>query len=638
MRPRQVFDFSKSETDFRPSEQFKIDLAASRYPFIVVFIGNGRAGKSTRLNQLLLHVLKSDRPFEAYNGGAPVTMKFQYVGPCKFQQFSRLHCIDIQVDSDPDIFLIDCEGLHSLETQTAALKQATFALSQMASMTVLVMKEQVNFENVENMHSLLILSHAFSRQLPGFSIGTTIMMRDVGIRSPRGQQLTFDQKNCLRQQSDVEQRHKILDILNAQRVSFSDRDLLVLAQPDFEETDLYWKSIEDFLYFVAAIAVDRAQISGQSLLELFEEAKPSIMEVTDFSNPSIPFERIIQHITARYLARASSTAIDDCETEINEWLRQLKNDDLRRGLDVDFVGDMIVRRIRIFEERSEQLFPHLLEYSPEQTQNQRELIKAQVEMISNELFVERCIAVLLPEIEEEIVEGIKHDIATEMNEIPIAELGCFPFTTLSSRQERKGESQFQQSVLMIHPDIPKSHEFVALTRQLRENISTHVKDVENAKGKQYAEYREKEAQQEKAVREAQYQENLTKMQEEEAEKHRQLQEELDAAAQRLKEEQTRSEMEYKQNLALREEQLTQQKKHYELLMKMQEQSNLRREELFQKMMDEKRASDARIEAQNREDRRLQAENTAKFEDQIIQLANRPPTIIHKGGGGTCTVF
>jgi hypothetical protein len=175
---------------------------------------------------MLRHQLNPNGPFESYNGSDPVTKKFHYVGPFKFQFFSEVHRIDVHVNSDPDVFLIDCEGLHSLEKTTTVLQQATFALSQIVSMITLVMKEQVNYENIEHVRSLFVLSHAFTRQLPGFSIGTTIMMQEVGVSDPKGQRLSLDEKNALRQQSDHRQRQLILDVLNRARLNFSERDLL----------------------------------------------------------------------------------------------------------------------------------------------------------------------------------------------------------------------------------------------------------------------------------------------------------------------------------------------------------------------------------------------------------------------------
>jgi hypothetical protein len=140
MTIHEVFEFSQDETDFWPSKQFQADLTTAFCPFIIMFVGNSRAGKSTRLNQLVLRKLHSNAPFKAARGLDPVTMKFQYVGPLKFGELSHIHGIDLEVNSNPDIFLVDCEGLYSLGTTTKVVEQATFALSQMVSMTVLLMR------------------------------------------------------------------------------------------------------------------------------------------------------------------------------------------------------------------------------------------------------------------------------------------------------------------------------------------------------------------------------------------------------------------------------------------------------------------------------------------------------------------
>jgi hypothetical protein len=59
--------------DFWPSQDFLADFGQSAFPFIIMLMGNGRAGKSTRANQILLHELAADTPFEAENGVEPVT-------------------------------------------------------------------------------------------------------------------------------------------------------------------------------------------------------------------------------------------------------------------------------------------------------------------------------------------------------------------------------------------------------------------------------------------------------------------------------------------------------------------------------------------------------------------------------------
>jgi hypothetical protein len=247
-----------------------------------LFVGSGRAGKSTRANQLILHQILPDQPFEALDGADPVTLKFQYVGPFKFKNLFEIHQVPLSVQINSDIFVIDCEGLHSLAETTPALKQATFALAQMSSLTVLVMKDQVNHSNIDNARSLFVLSQAFNRQIEGFTIGTTIMMREVGIRQQRGEKLTLDERNERRKITDLNQRTRILEILNREMINFVEQDFLVLAQPNTNDCELYWKSFEDFLIFTAAIASRKANFTGDSLLKLFDEAKPFLMHITDF--------------------------------------------------------------------------------------------------------------------------------------------------------------------------------------------------------------------------------------------------------------------------------------------------------------------------------------------------------------------
>jgi hypothetical protein len=501
-----VFRFSSDNKEFRPSQQFANDLNASASPFIIMLLGNYRTGKSTRANQILQHELNPDSPFQVFCGSEPVTMKFQYCGPFKFGQLSQIHDIPLQVDSDPDIFLIDCEGLHCSGNTPAVLKQATFALSQLASMTVLVMKDFVNHESIDNVRSFFVLSHAFSRHLPGFEIGRTIMMREIGIRYPRGKKLTLDEKDQLRQELDSKEREKILEVLNHMRCTFSERDLLVLAQPTFGDQELYWKSINDFLFFAAAIAGRRKPISGKCLLALFEATKPSIMAISDFSNPSIPFEQIKQTIANRCLKQAHDIALAGVETDIHTYIVQLNIGCLREGIDAYFVGDAVVRSIHVFEEKAEELFPGLLGYSPENTEEYRQSIKMSVESISNTLFVKQCISVLIPDLQTEIMRKIVDAIDAELKLIPIQDIGAFTFADLLFRHEESASGQFEAAVWNVHGGILTSPDFPNLVRDLRKQVSNHVKHIETNRKLEHAQYVAKEIAREKKRRESQYEE------------------------------------------------------------------------------------------------------------------------------------
>jgi hypothetical protein len=419
----------------------------------------------------------------------------------------------------------------------------------------------------------------------------------------------------------------ILDVLNRARLNFSERDLLVLAQPEFDDAGLYWKSIEDFLHFTAAIAGERSHISGHSLLQLFDKAKPSIMKVKDFSNPSIPFETILQNVTTEYLNNACDFGIERGIIDIQKWLATLNSGDLRRGLDVHFIGDVIVKCTRIFETKAEELFPHLLEYSPEQTRESRESIKTGIETIGNQLFVDLCIAIVVPEIECEIVEKIKQDIGQEINQIPVANLGTFPFATLSFRREQEIESRFQQLVLLIHRSIPESSEFPMLIKRLKEHISGYVKEMEITKRQEYSNYIQQEIEKERAAREEQFKSDLTTMQRTEAEKRMRLEEERSEIERQRKEEASRHESEFQQNQSLLEAQLAQQQEHNQLMLQLQERSSRERDQLFQMMLNHQQEAEARASAQYQAELQLRIERDKALQQQIEQLASREPTII-----------
>jgi hypothetical protein len=289
----------------------------------------------------------------------------------------------------------------------------------------------------------------------------------------------------------------------------------------------------------------------------------------------------------------------------------------------------------VFQAKAEELFPYLLQYSPEQAQEHRELIKNSMEMIAKQFFVQRCIAILLPEIKDEILKGIKQDLATEINEIPVEALGYFPFPSLSSRVEQEGQSQFRQSVLIIHPDLATSQEFTELVEELRATISAHVKDIEIAKLKQYGKYIQEERKREKAEREAQFKEDLTKMEREEAQKRQQLEEERNAAKRLQKEEEGRYRMEQQEKQALLVRQSVQKEEYEAQMLAMKQLIDHQQKELVHAMMEEIREEKARAEARRQEDERLHAERETNLQLKIKQLQLQQPPI--RGDMGKCNV-
>jgi hypothetical protein len=246
-----------------------------------MFVGNCRAGKSTGSNQLILHELYVDIPIKADQWSDPVTRQFPDVGPFKYRAFSRIHGIQLPIGPDPDVFVVDCEGVAILGETTAALKQATFTLAYMTNIIVYVIKDQRKPQHVNDVRTQFMLSRGLTRKLSGFLIGTTIMTREVGVRFPKRHKPSIAEKKEKRIKADDARRERIITIMKNAHVALSEEDLLILALSTVNEEELFWKSLEAFLLFTAGIASRRKNISVAQLLHFFNAAKGPIMTIGD---------------------------------------------------------------------------------------------------------------------------------------------------------------------------------------------------------------------------------------------------------------------------------------------------------------------------------------------------------------------
>jgi hypothetical protein len=415
-------------------------------------------------------------------------------------------------------------------------------------------------------------------------------------------------------------------------IQLSEEDLLVLAQPTMRQPDLYWKSIEDFLIFTASIASRKSNFSGESLLRLFDEAKPFLMQIQDFSNPSIPFQKIMRNVVIRYLSDARSAAIKNAEIKINQEISKFTITVLRAGLIVNFISDHVKNCSHDFKLKAQQSFPYVLKYLPTETTKQLTDLQNSIQLICNQSFVKQCFIRLIPQIQNEIVETIKREIAANLNEIDIADMGAFNFTTLSTQFEKTAESRFRNIIIQIHRDISSSSQFVQFVSRLHTNIRSYVQEVETNLKQKHLAYVEAESARKKAELDAKHQANLQKMSEEEAAKRRKIEEEKIEIIRQQKEEEVRHRIEMAQAQAKAEADLEAHKESMALMRKAAEQTEREHREMFAQVQADMRASQERMERENQEERRVQAEREQSMRSQIQQLRSQPPIVIHTGGG------
>jgi hypothetical protein len=446
----------------------------------------------------------------------------------------------------------------------------------------------------------------------------------------------LDEQNEKRKIVDLNQRTKILEILNQGTENFSEQDHLVLAQPSTSDPELYWKSFGEFLFFTAEIAARKANFSGDSLLKLFDEAKPFLLKITDFSNPSIPFDQIMHNVVTRDLTEARLAATKLAEMKIREQISGFSNTILRNGLTKEFVDDRISNCLNDFILKSQEAFPHILNYLPNETEKHRQELRNVIQTTCNQLFVKQCFAKLLPQIQFEAFETIKENIPNEMKAINIANVGVFNFTSLSTQYETRIESQFQNMTSQIHKDIPSSPEFGEFLSRLRTNVREYVQEFESRRKQEYLAFVEAERKRAAEEAERKHQEELAREQQRKEAERQRLEAEHQAAIRAREAEEKRAAQERAEQQARHQAELDRIRREQEAERQRQErEAQLQREQLEQIRRDQERAAWER-ERRLREERQAAARRQAELEYRLRTVP--PPRVIYEEhSSGFCQV-
>jgi hypothetical protein len=448
-------------------------------------------------------------------------------------------------------------------------------------------------------------------------------MREVGVRFGRGKQLTPDERNEVRQKADCDQRRKSIGWMAKKDISCSIDDLLVLAQPMLDDqTDLYWKSIEDFFVFAATIAGKRENISGESLIQLFASVKPSIMNIQDFSNPKIPFERIMTNIAIRYLEEASGFAIGNRTQEIFGYLSHLSCDRLRAGLNNGFVQDMVGNGLSDYRKRAGELFPGLVTLSPPNTKKFQDKVEGDIAQLCVSKFIDRVVELVIPVLQEEVFQEIKDRITIEMRDIAVADVGKTNFTQQSSMHDKEAEMNFSLAVGAVREEILSLEAFAKANTALRGQVSNYFKELETARKQEYKLYcKEKEAKR-TAIMEREYQLNVVTLGKEQAEALKLIEEERIKLLHHGNDQLAREGMFLEGSIQNVKRQIEAEDKHRAAMIAMRDKAQRERDEMV-RQFNERRQAIEREEARRwAEERQRRDASIAELERQIHQLRRR----------------
>jgi hypothetical protein len=342
----------------------------------------------------------------------------------------------------------------------------------------------------------------------------------------------------------------------------------------------------------------------------------------------------MEKIATHYLTQACTAATQTVERDFNQQLLSLTAAQLRHGVNIRFVGETINKCIANFETKALALFPHVLEYSPQKTEDCRKAIQNTVKSCYDRLFLKRCIDIALPELETKVVDEINREIDNEMSRVQTSDIGVFSFTHLSVRYEKAAEARFTDEAIKIHQALSSEPKFSTLVTELRGKISQYVNQIEAKRKQEFDAYQKAERDKREQELDAQYQENLKRMSEEKAKELRRLEEEKAALLQEQRNQEAQHKAMLEQQQASLKAQLEMQERHHQAMLAAQEREASAQREFFNQLRTAHEESMARVERERQEERAAAAQRDAALQAQIQQLSARPPPRRHHG----CLVF
>jgi hypothetical protein len=313
------------------------------------------------------------------------------------------------------------------------------------------------------------------------------MMRDVGVDIDPDADLS--EKDNVRRAADIENRTNIRNVLNDKRIPFTEQSSLVLAQPERDlDPDLYWKSIEDFLIFIKKIADARSMIPGRVLCDLFDEAKPHIMQINDFNNPKVQFDAILMNYVTRQLKAAQAFATKDVHAVVKSEIGQWPTAKLRQRVPPDFLQRQIRETQGKFTSKANELYPHVLDLYSAKARQVEDEIDLTVKQSCNTAFIDACAQKLVPECKTSVLRDVEAAIGREMAELATEDVGAYSFAHTTGRFQQRAKSQLTSQLTSVDQVIIERPEFSSAVDELSADVLGSLNRWEQRKKKDLEQY------------------------------------------------------------------------------------------------------------------------------------------------------
>jgi ubiquitin len=513
------------------TNDFKTALTASQSPLVILFCGRSRAGKSTRLNQLLTNNLTSSVPFKSAAGSLAVTVGFEFSSPVPLRTLCCTHSLacTLPPGRNPDLFFVDCEGMDHLDGTSKGYGQILLALSQISTVSVLVNEGLLNIQDIQQICSLLSMTKFLSLTSEKMETGFATFEREIGVQVDSDDISdvtdTSVEYERARKAQDESRRKQVHRWLNQCGVPCSLDNFCSLLQPDFDEANGYWASIKDFVNFIQRIASRTLLVPGSLLVKIFDQSA-KVASNRGLSDQT--FDIVFRGVVEDAFTRARNEIRPWFETELRKPINSMTVDQLESFEQQNFTNRGTIMMIDRFRTKCEQIYPRSVTIFSELYNTFEDRIKEEVQNVVQEIYFNRCFVVVLPSEMNMIATSLDGQARSTLSHLLPKQFENFGLAQLSNSLQNEAESRLEQIGRRLNPGLLQDSRFGGKVSKLREQVQQLVNEAGREKQKAYNEWKVKEDQRKKAEEERELQAKRARVVEDaekrEAERQRRLKE------------------------------------------------------------------------------------------------------------------
>jgi hypothetical protein len=514
--------------------EFSRALQQSQFPLVVLFMGYSRAGKSTRLNQIVTkgNSLNLRGPFVARGGSDAVTVGFQACGPIPFDQLNDFHGLGLTIDRNrnPDVFLVDCEGMDHLDGSSPGFGKSMFALAQISAVNVIVFPALMSLKDIPPLTKLFQMSRivqAADRQL---ETGFVVIEREIDPVSRTGDPLP-DGTNEFeegRHKQDMKRHKTVCQFLKQGNVRFKEENVLVLDQPTFENRVSYWNSLHDLMRGWYRIASKTLALPGKVLVEMFQMTIMTVQKLPNCDNLDIGFGELLTRLVREQFINAKRLTTGEFPELIDGPIQHLTVDELKQFKKWEFTADAQERVISLFQAKANEVHPFVCESFRTVFEEFCDELRSEVASSVNGVHLGHCTGTLLVDKVTRLLAKCENQIKSEVDHLQqdIGRVETYPFAKWGGELADWTEEKLRKCMGKYDAPITHLPQFREGIESLRKRVTGRVSEVEFQMRKSWKDILAVKVEREREQMKKEMNDKITQLQQENREKDQHMTQEI----------------------------------------------------------------------------------------------------------------